>query len=513
MKQNKKKLSTVTKITFLSLALFVSVGTVKAVDWITEFGILKGLTVSEFLQIRDGAPAKPVVAEEEQAAGAIVMFEGQAGAVTDFVPDNNNEDSLGAYDRAFKNLYASSTLFVGSNTDETVATSTFTKLSVGNGDADFLVNSRTVCLSNGANCTGVSTAAFWTYDQAIPGWYRASSTAEKQGLGTATPAAQLEIEGDQDIVQFLVEGHTTQNAPLQRWTNSGGTEVAYLYANGNLGATGTLTVTGASRLVGAVVTDGSFTLGDASTDNFTVVASSTFNNTSLFAGLLTASSTALFSGTLTTYGSAFLGDASTDNLTVVASSTFNNTSLFAGLLTASSTALFSGTVTTYGTLNIGDASTDSLIVTASSTFLNTVYHSGALHASGTSLFSGLLTTYGSAQLGDASTDNLTVVASSTFNNTTLHAGALHTSSTVVMTSGFTSFGAITVSSSATSTMNGSYLFDKNSTTTTIQIGRTGAAGQGACLSLASGDGSGNLYLFVSKTTLQLTTSTNSRDCY
>ena len=238
MNQKKFKSIFLGLIATLVFSMALSVNVAKAFDFITEQGIFKNLTPSEFLQIQAGNQPS------EQAAGAIIMQEGQRSAVTDFVPDNNNEDSLGGYDRAFKNGYVSSTLFVGSNTDETVTTSTFTKLSVGNGDADFLVNSRTVCLSNGANCTGVSTAAFWTYDQAIPGWYRASSTPEKQGLGTATPDAQLEIEGDQDIVQLNVEGHTTQTKDTLQVRTSGGAPVFTVSNPGHVGVSGTMRVDG-----------------------------------------------------------------------------------------------------------------------------------------------------------------------------------------------------------------------------------------------------------------------------
>jgi hypothetical protein len=96
----------------------------------------------------------------------------------------------------------------------------------------------------------------------------------------------------------------------------------------NISTGGTLAVTGASTLTGALTTAGNSTFGDAATD------------VNLFTGTLQASTTALFTSGVTTYGNSTFGDAGTD------------TNIFTGTLQASTTALFTGAVTLYDDLTV-----------------------------------------------------------------------------------------------------------------------------------------------------------------
>lgn len=475
--QKKNKWLLIGKIASVVFSMALVVNVTKAFDFITEQGIFKNLTPSEFLQIQGGN-------QSEQATGAIVMQEGQRNAVTDFVPDNNNEDSLGNWDKAFKNGHVSSTLYVGNNTEST-ASSTFTKLAVGDRVGDFTVNGITVCLSTGQNCTGVDSSAFWTYDNSIPGWYRASSTPEKHGLGTATPAAQLEIEGDQDVVQLLVEGHSTQLTPLQRWTNNSGTEKGYFMANGNFGATGTLTITGASKFVGAIVADDALTTAGVmhSSSTFQSTGAGRFYSTLTVTGATTLTGAATLSSTLGVTGATTLSDT----LAVTGASTLTGATTVTGLFTPNGGIATS----TWNNTTIG-------LSTQAAAAFTTVLATGQLQTSSTLLVGGVLTPYKGIS---TSTLDGVVIGGSTqavgnFTYVSVGTGA-----------------STTLRTSATSTFSGGLEVKKASATSTIHLGGTGTAGQGGCLALASGDGSGNLYLFVAKGTLQLATSTDSKVCY
>jgi len=48
------------------------------------------------------------------------------------------------------------------------------------------------------------------------------------GIGTSSPGAKLEIEGDANEIQLIVQGDSTQSVNLQEWQNSAGTSLAYV---------------------------------------------------------------------------------------------------------------------------------------------------------------------------------------------------------------------------------------------------------------------------------------------
>lgn len=156
------------------------------------------------------------------------------------------------------------------------------------------------------------------------------------------------------------------------------------------------------------------------------------------------------------------------------------------------------------------------IVGATSTIGLNISTDGNLTVTGTTTQTGAftaaaaVTANGTVTLGDASTDLLTINSTATFVNN------LQASSTALFSSGWTSYSAVTVSSSATSTLNGSYLFEKNSATTTLQVGRAGVAtaGMGGCIALQSASTSGTSMLFLYFDGLSgLATSTNPKVCY
>jgi hypothetical protein len=49
--------------------------------------------------------------------------------------------------------------------------------------------------------------------------------------------AAFEVEGSEDTTQLTVQGHVTQNAPLQAWKDSGGNVVARVSEDGGAQAT------------------------------------------------------------------------------------------------------------------------------------------------------------------------------------------------------------------------------------------------------------------------------------
>lgn len=515
----------------LALALPAS-----ALTLITDDGVFKG-TPEEIRALQGG-----------DALGAITMLEGQKTASQNFEPDQNNTRNLGNYDRAFKDTYASGTSFVG-GASGAVSSSFARGLTVtGQGNGSLTVNGVMVCLGNGVNCASFNSDAMWTYDNTIPGWYRASTTAEKYGIGDATPSALLELDGDANIVQLLLQGHSTQTEDIMQVMNNAGTVLFSITNAGNVSATGTVKIYGVTSSTDVRPTanntsdlgNNAFAWRDAYVSGTayigTAVAPDVNDGADL--GLVTRAWNDVFaSGTI--YAAVAVSPEANDGAdlgayTLAWNDVFSSGTVFAAALNAN------------GNVTLGDATGDTITPNGRwaadlDPSADNARDFGAyglawndLFASGT-VYSAGLTAIGDVVLGDATGDTITPTGRfaadldpsannardfgafalswrNLFASGTIYAGSAIAQNYYDVVSG-TASTTIRAGAAATSTFSSSVTITEASATSTLFIGAGGSAGQGGCIVLASGDGTGNLYLFAGGGTLQLATSTGAKSCF
>lgn len=432
--------------------------------------ILEDITVEEFVALGQ---------QPDDVVGAIVMFEGQRGVTQTFLPDGNNTRDLGEYTNAFKDVYASGTVFA----DELVAR---------DGDTT-LVAGQKLCLADGTNCAGISSDAMWVVSGQY--WYMTSTTPVTVGIGTATPTAMLQVAGDADITQFLVVGHSTQNGDLIQAAANSGDVIFNVDASGNVAASGTLAVVGATSITGALTTGGGIVSDTTNTDSLgsaTVAWANIYASGTVYADTLKVGLNTGLGGTLTVAGASTL----VGNVAITGTLTVTGATTLTGLVTPNggiATSTWNATTIGISTPAAGGFTTLSATGVASLT--------GSLHASSTILATGLITPYGG-------------IATSTWDGTTIGLGtrAAGHFSYVSVGSG-TASSTLRDGATATSTISSSVLINEAAATSTLELGAGGTKGAGSCIVMASGDGTGVLYLFVNSATLQLATSTNASDCF
>jgi len=504
-------------IPLLALCLVLPVS---AFDFINESGTFKNLTVTEYKGLFN-----------DFTGGAIVMKEGQRGATLDFEPDNNDEDSLGRFGKAFKNTYVSSTLYVGNNTEGTT-TSTFTKLAVGDNNGDFTVNGKLPCLEDGANCALATTNALWT--TATTYLYYNSSTAVTAGLGETTPDALWDINGMADITQLIVEGHSTQNADLIQGSANGGNVIFSVDVSGNVSASGTLAVVGASTLTGATTITGALTTGggvisDANnTDSLgsvTVAWADIYASGTVYADTLKVGLNTGLGGTLTVVGASTLTGAvatgggvnsDTTNTDDLGTSAIAWKDIYtSGTIYVDSMAAHGGTLTIGEKIVSDTTNTDDLGTSAIA--WKDIYTSGTVYMDAVASHGGTLTIGESITSDTTNTDDFGTFAlawKDIYASGTVYGDFGTFEQSLDVGGGVNASTTLRAGASATSTFSSSVILNEGATaTSTLQLGAQGVAGYGSCIVMASGGGSGNLYLFVQETTLQLVTSTNASDCY
>ncbi|MBU4421468.1 hypothetical protein L6259_03465 [Candidatus Parcubacteria bacterium] len=88
---------------------------------------------------------------------------------------------------------------------------------------------------------------------------------------------------------------------------------------------------------------------------------------------------------------------------------------------------------------------------------------------------------------------------------TIYAGAITSHANLTLGGGAT----------VTSTFNSGVSIAEAASTSTLQLGDAGVAGEGGCIVMSAGDGASVLYIFpvLNGTTIHLATSTNASDCY
>lgn len=454
-----KALKVLTVIMLLALALPAS-----ALTLITDNGVYKGTP-------------EEIRALQSDVLGAITMLEGQRQATQVFLPDLNNEHDLGSNVLSFKDVYASGTIRTG----QIVATSSVLSL----------IGGQKICIADGTNCAGVESGPFWTYDNAIPGWYHTSTTNEKIGIGDSTPDAQFELAGDHNVLQLLVTGFTSQSQDLLHVASSTNNVVFSIASDGNLAASGTAQFFATSTFQSTAAIRASSTLQ--------------VSHAAYLFGTLDVSATTTLSST------AALKASST--LQVSHAASLFGTLAVTGATTLSSTLAVTGATTLTGLLTpnggISTSTLDSVVVGGSSALagtFTTLRATGLMMASSSLLSTGLFTPYGG--ISTSTWDNVTLgVVTPTRASTTL----LSVMNTIYI--GGTATTTITGAATATSTFSSGVEINEAASTSTLYIGRAGTAGQGGCIVLASGDGSGNLYLFAAGGTLQLSTSTVAKSCF
>ncbi|MBU4421550.1 hypothetical protein KKB41_01120, partial [Patescibacteria group bacterium] len=154
------------------------------------------------------------------------------------IPINNDAVDLGIYENAWKDIYASGTIYAGT---------------------DVVVAGQSVCLADGTNCSATSTAAGWV--DGTNEIYLGVS-ADNVTVGGSGSLGKLTVLGDADEIQFVIKANGTQNKNLTQWQNSSNTILGYMSSAGNFGASGTLRVDGASTFAGTATFTGALVLGD-----------------------------------------------------------------------------------------------------------------------------------------------------------------------------------------------------------------------------------------------------------
>jgi hypothetical protein len=135
------------------------------------------------------------------------------------------------------------------------------------------------------DCISAATASPWT-DSGTTTYL--TDTTDEVVIGGASPlsSAKFSIDGDDDTIQTLIQGHSTQNANIFEVETSAAANLLTLNNSGNLAIEGTLSdisgnlaINDSTDITGGLTISGATQLGDASGDTVTANAAAwTFAN-------------------------------------------------------------------------------------------------------------------------------------------------------------------------------------------------------------------------------------------